>query len=150
MNNMKKEQEDQELKSEEVYLDSNLFIKSIISITAEGEKAREVISKIKNGEYNAHTSTLTLDEVMWVVQNFKDKETAYEAGKTLMRATNINFISVGIEIISKSLEIYKNTPLDPRDSIHLATMQSKGIKTIISQDSDFDKIKDIKRLDFSK
>mgnify|MGYP001559091485 CR=1 FL=1 len=34
------------------------------------------------------------------------------------------------------------------NAIHLASMQSKNIKVIISSDPDFDKIKDIKRIDF--
>ncbi|MEK6909019.1 MAG: type II toxin-antitoxin system VapC family toxin [Nanoarchaeota archaeon] len=147
---MKKEQEEQELESKEVYLDSNLFITSVISTATDGEKARAIIKQIKEGEYEGYTSVLTLDEVIWIVQKFKDKETAYETGKTLIGIPNINFVPIGVELISKSLELYKNTLLDPRDAIHLATMQQKGIKTIISQDSDFDKIKNIKRIDFSK
>ena len=52
--------------------------------------------------------------------------------------------------VSQAIEIYKKNKLDPRDAIHLAAMQSKKIKTIYSSDSDFDKIKEIKRIDFRK
>ena len=147
---MKKEQEDQELKSEAVYLDSNLFITAAISLDSNGEKARELIDKINNGLFKAYTSALTIDEVIWIVQKFKDRETAYETAKTIISTSKINFIPIDIEIVSASLELYKETNLKPRDSIHLATMKINGISTIVSQDSDFDKIKDIKRIDFSK
>ena len=59
-------------------------------------------------------------------------------------------LDINYEILKKMLEVYKNEKLDPRDSIHLATMQINKINIIISQDSDFDKIKQIKRIDFSK
>ena len=131
-------------------LDSNLFITATISLDSKGQKARELIDKINNGLFKAYTSSLTIDEVMWVLQKFKDRQIAYETAKTIIFASKINFIPIDIEIISASLEVYNENNLRPRDSIHLAVMKHKGIKTIISSDSDFDKIKGIKRIDFSK
>ncbi len=152
MNNTKKEQEEQEseFEDEEVYIDSNLFISSVISLEKEGEKAREVINKIKEGVYKPYTSIFTLDEVMWIVQKFEDRDTAYETAKTILEMPNLLIIQTDQNIINKTLEIYKSLKLNSRDSIHLASMQSKNIKTIISIDSDFDRIKTIKRIDFSK
>lgn len=146
MNNMKKEQEEQEsqLENKEVYIDANLLIDSVISIDEKGEKARGFIEKIKKGDYKAYTSTLTLDEVMWIVQNEKNHETAYESAKTITDIPNLNFISVSREIIMKALEIYKT------EKIHLAAMKEKDITTIVSKDPDFNKIKGIEIIDFTK
>ncbi len=149
MSNTKNEQEYQ-LENKETYIDSNLLIYSVIDIGEKGEKARKVIEKIKDGDYKAYTSTLTLDEVMWIVQNQKDKETAYESAKTIMDIPNLHFISVNIETIMKALEIYNKNKLNPRDSIHLAAIKEKNLKMIMSSDSDFDKIEDLKRIDFTK
>ncbi|MEK6873205.1 MAG: PIN domain-containing protein, partial [Nanoarchaeota archaeon] len=63
---------------------------------------------------------------------------------------NIIFIEVNQEIISNSIEIYNKVRLDPRDAIHLASMQSKKVISIVSTDSDFDEIKEIKRIDFRR
>ena len=149
MNNMKKEQEGLELKSEEMYLDANLFISSILDDKDIGEKAREIIEKIKKNIFKGFTSTLTIDEVLWAVQKQLGKEKAADIANDFISMTNLEFISVNIEIIKNSVKEYKNS-LNPRDAIHLASMQSKGIKTIISSDPDFDKINSIKRIDFSK
>lgn len=151
MNNIKSEQEEQEsqLKDKEIYVDANLLISSVIDIGEKGEKARSFIEEIKKGNYKAHTATLTLDEVMWIVQNEKDHEVAYETGKIITEIPNLNFLPINMEIIMKALEIYKTEKLDPRDSIHLASMKEKNLSIICSTDSDFDKIKDIKRIDFS-
>lgn len=150
MNNIKKEQEEQESKYKEVYIDSNLFINSIINIEEKGEKARNVLEEIKKGDYKAHTSVLTLYEIMWIVQNEKDKETAYESVKIIIEIPNLNFIPADMELIRKEIEIYKTENLDPRNAIHLASMKEKNISIIISSDPDFDKIKGIKRVDFTK
>lgn len=153
MNNMKREQEEQESLSKdkkEVYIDSNLFINAIINIEEKGNKARKVVEEIRKGEYKAYTSTLTLDEVMWIVQNEKDRETAYESVKIITEIPNLDFIPANIELIRKAIEIYKTEKLDPREAIHLASMKEKNISIMISSDSGFDKIKGIKRIDFTK
>ena len=92
MNNMTNEQEELESKSEiEVYIDSNLFITSVINLE-EGNTARQVIEEIKLGNYKAYTSTLTIDEVLWVVQREKNSEVAYEAAKIIIEIPNLYFV----------------------------------------------------------
>jgi len=147
---MKKEQEKPELKFEEVYVDANLLIYAATEEGAISKKAFEIVEKIKQGHYKAFTSTLTMDEVLYIIQKNAGREIAAKTVETYLKLNNLNIISVDMQILNKSIEIYKKTSLRPRDSIHLAAMQLNEIKTIISQDSDFDKIKDIKRLDFSK
>ena len=149
MNNMTNEQEEQALKSERAYIDANVFIYSIINEDNVGEKARNTLEKIKNGEYLGFTATLTIDEILWALHKELDKDKTIEIAKGFINMQNLEFINVDLEIIKKSLENYHKS-LKPRDSIHIASMQSKNIKTIISSDPDFDKIKEIKRIDFTK
>lgn len=149
---MKKEQEEQELflKNNEVYVDANFFIYASTDLEKEGENARKIIDLIKKQEISVFTATLTIDEVLWAIQRKKDKETAYQSAQLILEMPQLKFIPVDIEIIRSSINIYKKENLHPRDAIHLAAMQSKNIKVIISSDPDFDKIKDIKRIDFGK
>jgi len=148
---MKKEQKGQELTLEgDFYIDSNFFITSVIDLGNDGESARSIIEEIKRGVLIGYTSTLTLDEILWIVQREKDRETSYESAKMIIKIPNLNFIVVDEEIMKQGLEIYSKDKLAPRDSIHLACMKKLKLNLIISSDSDFDKIKDIKRIDFTK
>ena len=149
---MKNEQEKQELNSniKETYLDANLFISAATSEKEKGKQARTIIENIEKGNYKAFTATLTIDEVLWTIQKIKNKETAYNSAKLIIALPNLEFISIDQKIIVEALEIYKSHELRPRDSIHLAAMKHKNIQIMISSDPDFDKIKDIKHIDFSK
>ena len=149
---MKKEQENQKSKFEnyEFYADSNFFIFAFANPEEDGEKARKLLESVKKGELKIYTSYLTLDEVMWIIQHEKNREEAHNCAKIILSTPNVKFIEVNQEIISNSIDVYNKVSLDPRDAIHLVSMQSKKIKIIVSTDSDFDKIKEIKRIDFRR
>ena len=147
---MMKEQEERESKSEEVYVDSNLFIYASTEEGIISEKAYEIIKKIDEGSLIAYTSTLTMDEVLYIMQKKVGRDIAVNTVENYIKLNNLKIISVDLEVLNKSIEIYKQTNLKPRDSIHLAVMKINKIDTMITSDSDFDKIKDIKRVDFSK
>ncbi len=135
---------------QEVYLDSNILIYGVLNEDQIGDSARRFIKEIETGKYKASISALTIDEFIWKVQKVLGREEAAKLADKLMEMQNLKIIDINLDILKKMLEIYKKYNLDPRDSIHLAAMQLNEIKIIISQDSDFDKIKDIKRIDFSK
>ena len=52
------------------------------------------------------------------------------------------------EKIQRALEIMENNNVGPRDAIHISSALSQGINEIISLDKDFDKVKEIKRIEF--
>ncbi len=149
---MKKKQREQALKSQpkNAYLDASFCISAASDIDKHGEKARAVLEKIKNKEYTPHTASLTIDEVLWVIQREKGKEFALETANTILSISSLRIISVDREIIKKSLEIYTKEKLNPRDAIHVAAMKSESINIIISSDTNFDNIEGIQRVDFTK
>ena len=150
MNNMKKEPKEQDSK-EIIYIDANCFIYASLDKERIGKNAREVLEKVRTGFYKkAYTSTLTIDEFIWRIQKEVGRELASEGAEIFFSLENMNLINIDSQVIHLAIEIYKNKKLDPRDAIHLAAMQSKNIKVIISSDPDFDKIENIKRIDFGK
>jgi predicted nucleic acid-binding protein len=63
----------------------------------------------------------------------------------------LTFLDVNDEILWSAYNLAKRYRLNPRDVIHLACALNHGIFTIVSEDKDFDKVKEIKRkslLDF--
>lgn len=128
-----------------MYVDSNIFILSVINHTILGDKAREVLKKINDNQIKAFSSCLTLDEVFYVLKKNLDKEDFSEFLETIF-SLNIKWLEANINIIKESVELIKIYNLEPRDAIHVATMKLNNINSIISQDDDFDKIKEIKRI----
>ena len=128
-----------------MYVDSNIFILSVINHASLGDKAREVLKKINDNQIRAFSSCLTLDEVFYVLKKNLDKEDFNEFLETIF-SVNIKWLEANINIIKESAEIIKRYNLEPRDAIHVATMKLNNINSIISQDDNFDKIKEIKRI----
>jgi predicted nucleic acid-binding protein len=134
-----------------IYLDANVFLNAILTREKEGEKARTIIKKLQKGELTAATSALTFDEVFWIVKKHRDFEKALKATKALLEIPNLTFLEVNDETLWSSYNLIEKYKLDPRDAIHLACALNHGIFTIVSEDEDFDKVKEIKRkniLDF--
>jgi predicted nucleic acid-binding protein len=130
------------------YVDSNVFIYPVIydSGTVEkAKKAREILEKIVGGELKAYTSTLTWDEVVWVVSRVLSREDGVSQGRKLLGFPNLEFIDVDKRTLSMAQALLDRYRLKPRDSIHLASAMNSSLRTIITDDEDFDVVKEIER-----
>lgn len=125
-----------------IYLDSNVFIFAALNNDKLGDICRKIIENAENIE--TYTCALTFDEVFWKIKKNKGKSSAVEASELFINSS-IKFISVDYDVIKTSLELMKKYDIDPRDAIHAASAISKGIKIIVSEDSDFDKLEELKR-----
>ncbi len=132
--------------SEKLYLDSNLFIYAALNHETFGVSARLILERVKNGDINAVSSILSLDEVQWSIQKAIGKEEAHKAVSLFIVFPNITWVDVTKSIFADALNFYKGGLLRSRDSLHLATMKFSNVSRIVSNDSDFDKIKNIKRI----
>lgn len=128
-----------------IYLDANVFIFAAVNEGEKGKKSRKTIKDIREGKEKAATSALTFDEVIWKVKKERGKEAALRAGKAILEMQNLIILDVDAPILWEAYELIKNYKLDPRDSIHAACAITHGIYTMISDDPDFDRIKDISR-----
>ena len=64
----------------------------------------------------------------------------------MMRMANLDIIAVEPEDINLAFKLMDNyEKLKPRDAIHLGVALNSDAKTILSDDSDFDEIKEIER-----
>lgn len=130
------------------YLDSNVFIYPVLyspETTEKSKKARELLLKIEKGEIKAYTSTLTWDEVVYVLTRTMGREEGTSMGRKLLGFPNLEFIDVDTLTISMAQSLIDKYHLRPRDSIHIASALNKNVKTIISDDKDFDKVAEITR-----
>ncbi|MCD6092444.1 MAG: type II toxin-antitoxin system VapC family toxin [Candidatus Aenigmarchaeota archaeon] len=130
------------------YIDSNLFIYASLDRGILGEQSRKIIDLLNRGKIKGITSSLTLDEVIWIVWKEKDRELGIKAGKEIFAIANLDIINVSKKTISSAIELMGKYNLKPRDAIHLSAAIEHGVFTIISEDEDFDKIEEIERLNF--
>jgi hypothetical protein len=130
------------------YIDSNVFIYPVIYQTEsqqKAKKAKDILLKIEKGEISAHTSTLTWDEVVWVVGKLLGRNDGINQGKKLLGFPNLEFINVDEGILTLAQNLLNKYKLSPRDSIHVASAVSRKAKAVISDDKDFDQVKEITR-----
>ena len=137
------------LKNDLAYVDANVFVYPIFyseDLGAKVKKAREILQKIEDGEILAYTSTLTWDEVVWAVRKFMGRDESITQGQKLLGFINLHFIAVDENILCRAQAFMSNYNLKPRDSIHVSSAIDRKLKTIISDDVDFDKVKEVKRI----
>lgn len=131
------------------YLDSNVFIYPVI-YEAESEpkakKAKKILLSVESGELEAYTSTLTWDEVVWVVSKIMGRSEGINQGKKLLGFPNLKFIAADESVLSQAQRLIEKGKVNPRDAIHIASALEKKVKEIISDDSELDIIKGIKRV----
>jgi predicted nucleic acid-binding protein len=128
------------------YIDSNFFIYAVASDTPEGRWCRSTLSHIMEGEFIACTSTLTWDEIVYVLMKKINREIALECSEYFLSLPNVHYIDVSPEILKLAHSIMTQYAMKPRDAIHAACMSHQGIDTIITEDTHFDRIPSVKRV----
>ena len=131
------------------YLDSNVFIYPVI-YPAESEpkakKAKEVLLSVEAGKTDAYTSTLTWNEVVWVVSKTMGRSEGINQGKKLLGFPNLKFISTDSSVVSHAQRLIDKYKISPRDAIHVASALERKIIQVISDDSELDIIKETQRI----
>jgi predicted nucleic acid-binding protein len=70
-------------------------------------------------------------------------------GRILLGFPNLEFIDVNEGILTVAQTMLDKYKLSQRVSIHVASAMNRKIKTVISDDEDFDKVKEITRTPLS-
>ena len=133
--------------SERVYLDANFFIFSLLDRTEVGECARKIYQKIVDGKLDTATSSLTFDEVMWVLIKAGKRHLIKDAVNDIYQTQNLAILPVSISVPSNAVGLITDG-LNPRDAFHVAVMMENKIKTIISDDREFEKVEGVRCFNF--
>ena len=129
------------------YIDANIFLQGILY---DDENINKILFKMVNKEFLGYTSVLSWDEIVFIVRKFLGKEIAIKEGEKFLKMPNLIFIDANKNIIEKSQRLINKYNIKPRDAIHVASALINGANEIISDDKDFDKIKEIKRIGIKK
>ncbi|MDI6883714.1 MAG: type II toxin-antitoxin system VapC family toxin [Hadesarchaea archaeon] len=135
---------------EEFYVDSNVFIyAAVYDEKGRGGAAKKILSRMAKGEIGACTSSLTWDELVWVVRRIEGWDAAYEEGAKFLQLPNLKILSVD-GVVDLAQKLIENYDIGPRDAIHAACALKNGVREIISDDRGLDRIKEVKRIPLEK
>ena len=74
-----------------------------------------------------------------------------DAARTVYRAATTlcaDILAIDIQHTNRALELLLESPqLSPRDAVHVATMESHGLRRILTTDRDFDSIESVDRIE---
>jgi uncharacterized protein len=131
-----------------VYLDSNVFVYAVTHDPTKNAKAREairVLGDVEESKIKGVTSFLTWDELTWVVWKLKGREAGIRAGAAFLKLQNLSLLPVNLSVMLRAQDLIERYQLKPRDAIHVATAVMAGEKDLISDESELDIVKEIRR-----
>lgn len=128
-----------------MYLDANFFVFLNFTANPPGKNARTILNQIIQGK-KAITSSLALDEVMWVLIKNKLQHEIRNVIEEIYMIKNLEVKEVPASIPLRALDFMETYHLKPRDAFHASIMEHFGVSEIVSDDKDFDNIQGITRV----
>ena len=98
-------------------------------------------------EYSLYTNVLVFDEAAYVSR--KKYKVPYMVTIDFLNKLIPEYIDIApltIKEYNKAIEMMKTYNLKPSDALHAATCITNSIRYIVSEDPDFDRVKNIKRI----
>lgn len=98
------------------YIDSNVFLYPILyteEVEPKVKKAKQILRSIEKGELQAFTSTLTWDEVVWVVSKTMSRSEGISQGQKLLGFLNLQFINVDENMLNRAQALMSKYNLRP-------------------------------------
>ncbi len=127
------------------YIDTNIFLYPLLYEDEKAKVCKSILLKIGKKEIIGITSFLTWDEVVYSLKKLLGRDIAIKEGRKFLKIPELVFVRTDENIIYKSQELIEKYNINPRDAIHAATCILTSANELLTDDSDFDKIKEIKR-----
>ena len=128
-------------------IDSNIFLELFLE-QQKKDACRLFLNKTINGEINAIISNFTIDSVLLVMfRHGSALEKMRDFLHKVISSKGLSIYSITSSDRLRALQLIENYKLDYEDAIVLQSAISAGHGEILSFDKDFDKIKEIKRIE---
>ena len=98
-------------------------------------------------DYKLYIDVLVLDEVIYISR--RKYGIPYHVSSKFIESIVLPYVSIitlGEDEYKQATRILVEYNLKPSDSLHLGAMLSNSINLIISEDKEFDRVKEVKRL----
>ena len=130
------------------YLDTNIFVFASVFSGDKSERAKKLLRDLADDKISAATNILTIEETIWVLLKItKDREFSIEQGSRLLSIKRLKLLSsTQTTMINAVVILKKYKKIKSRDALHAASCIENNIKSIVSDDADFEEIKEVKRV----
>ena len=134
------------------FLDTNVILRYLTrDDEAKAKACFELFQRVKEGSEEVFTSEAIITEVVYVLSS---KRGPYRLSHEEIRSILVPIITLrGLKLAHKrlylrALERYVASPfLDIEDAVSIAHMERNSIREILSYDTDFDRIPNLKRVE---
>jgi len=128
------------------FLDTNIFLYAAGGDHPYREPCRHILRRVAEAELNATTSSEVVQEILYVLTRRGLRTQAVVLARNIL-AVFPALLEVGASEMNAACDLLESTPeLPPRDAVHAATMLTHEITTIISADTHFDQLTQVKRI----
>ena len=130
----------------QVFLDTNVFLYAAGRAHAERNACANVLRRVADGSLDATINTEVLQEIFYVLARRGRREDALTlAGNAA--ALFPDMLPVTRDDMLSAVDLLRQYPkLSVRDAVHAASMLRNGLRTVVSVDTDFDQISEIRRV----
>ncbi len=131
-----------------MYADAGLFLLPLLheARLPHVGAARRFLESLARGGGRVSTSTLTWDEVVYVVRRFLGPEDSVAKGDELLVFPNLQWLRVDRAVLRRGADLYRTLPMRPRDAIHAGAALEAGESEILSEDRVFDRVPGLERV----
>ena len=128
------------------FLDTNIFLYAAGGDHPYREPCQLILRRVAEGELNATTSSEVVQEILYVLSRRGLRTQAVALARNIM-AVFPTLLEVGAGEMNAACDLLESMPdLPPRDAVHAATMITHEITTIITADTHFDQLTQVKRI----
>jgi predicted nucleic acid-binding protein len=130
----------------QIFLDTNVFLYAAGASHPQREACAKVLRRVADGALHATINSEVVQEILYVLNRRGRREDALKLAGHLT-ALFPDLLAVTRDDVVRTCELLRRYPRLPvRDAVHVATMLRNGLKTVISVDSDFDQVSEIRRV----
>ncbi|MGA3168118.1 MAG: type II toxin-antitoxin system VapC family toxin [Terriglobia bacterium] len=130
----------------QVFLDTNIFLYAAGASHPRREACAKVLRRVADGSLDATINSEVVQEILYVLTRRGRRDDALKLAGHLT-ALFPDLLAVTRDDVVGACQLLRQYPgLSVRDAVHVGTMLRNELKTVVSVDSDFDQVSEIRRI----
>ena len=129
------------------FLDTNVFLYAAGESHPEREACARVLRKVADGTLDATVNTEVVQEILYVLVRRGRRKEAVTLARHVTELFPDLLPVTREDMLSACALIQRYPRLPARDAVHAATMLRHGLKHVISVDTDFDQVRELRRIE---